>query len=420
MALFAAITVSQSEIRADRILWRQGAVALCVLIVAQLLCGSHYIERQLTAFNNAKVLALRESKEATFQVLEYRDNVAGTYQQLLVNSKSYANNRLEGRRYMAALAHYPVLLHIGPSQAVVICVGTGTTVGAITNYDELRSIHAVDLAYDVFDFAPYFIPVNRRFHENPRVRKIVADGRYYLLSTQGIFDVLTLEPPPPHDAGAVNLYSEEFYKLAKQKMRPNAIVAQWVPLDMERGSLSRMILKTMLAQFKHVSLWLPNRMDGVAIGSNERLRNDLSKLAIRMSAPKVSEDLSAIGLRSPEHLLSTFIAADEELSAYLEDTPIITDDRPLIEYYNLYPVKPIKVAELKRLREPVERYLTNPPDSDALARARQVVEAIWVEHEATVVVDWAAARAALDRALKIEPDNAYLQFLDRKQRAIGN
>jgi len=338
----------------------------------------------------------------------------------LVNSKSYANNRLEGRRYMAALAHYPVLLHKGPSQAVVICVGTGTTVGAITNYDELRSIHAVDLADDVFDFAPYFIPVNRRFHENPRVRKIVADGRYYLLSTQGIFDVLTLEPPPPHDAGAVNLYSEEFYKLAKQKMRPNAIVAQWVPLDMERGSLSRMILKTMLAQFKHVSLWLPNRMDGVAIGSNEQLRIDCSKLALRMSAPKVSEDLSAIGLRSPEHLLSTFIAADEALSAYLEDTPIITDDRPLIEYYNLYPVKPIKVAELKRLREPVERYLTNPPDSDALARARQVVEAIWEEHEATVVVNWAAARAALDRALKIEPDNAYLQFLDRKQRAIGN
>jgi hypothetical protein len=321
---------------------------------------------------------------------------------------------------MAALAHYPVLLHKGPSQAVVICVGTGTTVGAITNYDELRSIHAVDLASEVFDFAPYFTPVNRWFYENSRVQKIVADGRYYLLSTQETFDVLTLEPPPPHDAGVVNLYSEEFYKLAKQKMRPNAIVAQWVPMDMERGSLSKMILKTMLAQFKHVSLWLPNRMEGVAIGSNEQLRIDLSKLALRMSAPKVSEDLSTIGLRSPEHLLSTFIATDKTLSAYLEDTPIITDDRPRIEYYNLYPVNPIGVADLKQLREPVEHYLTNPPDSAAMDRARQVIEAIWEEHEATVAGDWADARAALDRALKIEPDNAYLQFLDRKQRAIDH
>ena len=421
MVLFVTVTVSQPELRSDRILWREGAGAFCVIMVAYLLFGSHYLDRQLTAFAGAEIRELRESKDATFLVLEYKDEAAGKYQQLLVNSKSYANNRLEGRRYMAALAHYPVLLHGNPSQAVVICIGTGTTIGAITSYDELQSIHAVDLAKDVFDFAQYFVPVNKQFHENTRVQKIVADGRHYLLSTEDKFDVVTLEPPPPLDAGVVNLYSEEFYKFVKQRMRPGAVVAQWVPLDMERGVLSKMILKAMIEQFKHVSLWLPNRMDGIAIGSNEPLQIDRANLAIRMSVPKVAEDLTAIGLRSPEHFLATFVAADATLSAYLADIPSITDDRPRLEYHNLYAVQPISVAEIKRLREPVELYIKGiHPEAKALESARKVVDAIWQEHEEISIGNRNTARSVLDDALMLEPNNAYLQFLNRKQRAINN
>jgi predicted membrane-bound spermidine synthase len=419
LLLFLAIVASQAGLLTS--LWRPGAIALGVVVVSFLLFGPHYLERQLTTFTGAKVLELRESKEATFAVLEYEDDAAGKYQQLLVNSKSYANNRPEGRRYMAAMAHYPLLFHKGPSEtAAVICIGTGTTVGAVSTHAELQSIYAVDLAPAVFDFAPYFIPINNRFHENPKVHKVAADGRHYLLGTHDTFDVITLEPPPPHDAGVVNLYTEEFYALAKLRMREGGVLAQWVPLDIGRGDLPKMILKAMLAQFKHVSLWMPSRMEGVAIASDEPLQIDRDVLAMRMSEPLVADDLTAIGLRSPEHLLATFVAADQTLAAYLNDTPSLTDDRPRIEYYNFYPVKPIRVGEIKRLREPVERYLTVGSYGDTqLDVARHVVDAIWDEHEATVDGDVNTARSALRVALNLEPDNRYLQFLQRKQRAAA-
>jgi spermidine synthase len=246
----------------------------------------------------------------------------------------------------------------------------------------------------------------------------VADGRNYLLGTQNTFDVITLEPPPPHDAGVVNLYTEEFYALAKLRMRPGAVLAQWVPLDIGRGGLSKMILKAMLKQFKHVSLWLPDRMEGVAIASDEPLQIDRDVLATRMSAPAVADDLTAIGISSPEHLLATFVAADATLAAYLSDTPSLTDDRPRIEYYNFYPMEPIRVDDLKRLREPVEHYLTISHSEDReLDVARNVVDDIWDEHEATVDGDATAARSALNSALQLEPNNLYLRFLDRKERA---
>jgi spermidine synthase len=137
--------------------------------------------------------------------------------------------------------------------------------------------------------------------------------------------------------------------------------------------------------------------------------------------PAVADDLTAIGLRSPDDLLATFVAADERLAAYVRDVPSLTDNRPRIEYYNLYPPEPISVAELERLREPVERYLTdNSPSEDArLNTARTVVDAIWEEHQATAHGDATIARSVLGAALKLESDNVYLRFLERKQRAAA-
>lgn len=416
--LFAGTTLSQPNLLKDKSLWRQGIMAACVIAVSFVVFTPNYLDRVLTNIEGADVLALRETREATYAVAEYHDKAAGTYQQLVVNSKSYANNRPEGRRYMAAMGHYPILLHQGPVEtALVICIGTGTTVGAVSTHAELQSIDAVDLSSTVFKFAPYFVPINKRFYENPKVHQIAADGRHFLLETKDRFDVITLEPPPPHDAGIVNLYTEEFYALAKQKMRPGGVLAQWVPLDFSRGALPKMILKAMMGQFKHVSLWLPSRMEGVAIASDEPLKIDPRELAGRMAEPAVDEDLAANGLRSPEDLLATFIAADDKLAAFVGNVPDLTDDRPRIEYYNWYPLKAVSVDELKRLRAPVEPYLTsNAIDEARLSTARVVANAILDEHGATRIGDKARARAALQVALKLEPDNSYVGFLDRLQR----
>lgn len=83
-------------------------------------------------------------------------------------------------------------------------------------------------------------------------------------------------------------------------------------------------------------------------------------------------------------------------------------------------MKPISVEELKGLHEHVERYFTVSSSKDKeLEVARSVIKAIWDEHEATEHGDVIAARSALSGALKLEPNNMYLRFLDRKQRATA-
>lgn len=149
-------------------------------------------------------------------------------------------------------------------------------------------------------------------------------------------------------------------------------------------------------------------------------RLPLRDVSCAATAPSVADDLTAVGLRSPEDLLATFVAADETLAAYLGDTPTLTDDRPRLEYHNFYPFDPIRVEDLKRLRDPVERYLSVPSSEDRqLDVARDVVEAIWDEHKASADGNVTTARLALNLALTLEPNNMYLRFLDRKQRAAA-
>jgi len=415
-ALFGAIWASQPTLRTDRVVLRQGAVAAAVIALSFVALGRGYLTQELTNFQGANVLELRESHEATYVVLEYDTEVSGRFVQLVVNSKSYASNKPPGRRYMAALAHYPTLLHRDPKDALVICIGTGTTVGSLTTYPDLSRIHAVDLTRNVFDFAPYFVPLNHSFHENDRVEQVVADGRHFLMSNPQEFDVLTFEPPPPHDAGVVSLYSEEFYALARARMRPGAVLAQWAPMDIGRGDLSKMIIKAMMAEFPHVSLWMPNRMEGVAIASMEPLKIDVAEVTRRMQIPAVKADLDSVGITSVDHFLGSFIAADAALERYIADVPSVTDDRPRLEYHNLYPTSRIEVSELDGLREPLDAYLVGKAPL-GLRAGQRVVSDIWYAHQAFFDGDYGVARRHLDSALRIEPDNEYLHFLNRRLKA---
>jgi hypothetical protein len=313
---------------------------------------------------------------------------------------------------MATLAHLPVLLHPDPQSALVGCIGTGTTVGALTTHPDLRSITAVDLSKAVFDVAPLFRPLNHSFYEQPQVNRIVADVRHYLLRADRTFDVITFEPPPPHDAGVVNLYTSEFYELAKRRLSRGGVVAQWMPLDFARQALPRMMIRTMLQTFPHVSLWIPNRMEGIAIGSMEPLTVDLDGWRRRMDVSSVRDDMAAVGFHSPEDLAASFVAADGALSRLIGEGPIVTDNHPRIEYYNLYPVDPMGYDDIAKYQEPVDKYLAGAPiDPARLRMAEDIVSAIWHEHESSASGRFDEAKAILETGLKADPNNTYLRYL---------
>ena len=412
LLMFVLLVLSQPSLRADRKLCRLGLEGVVVFCVGAWYLGPNYLADAQTKFEGGRVLAFQETRDATFVVMGYESEQHGGYQQILVNGRSYANNAPPGRRYMATLAHLPALLHPEPRSVLIACVGTGTTVGALTVHPEIHSIKAVDLAQTVFDVAPLFEPLNHSFQRTPKVETVVADARNYLLRTKQLFDIITFEPPPPQDAGVVNLYSREFYELAKLRLTENGMVTQWVPLDLSRRALPLMMIRTAMAVFPHVSLWIPNRMEGILIASREPLRVDLPAWEHRMREPALRLDLEAIGFHSPEDLAGTFVAGDAALASFVGDGPQVTDDRPRIEYFNFYPSVPLSYDEIIAHREGIEKYLTSaPPNPPTLDSARNLIALIWREHEAAVAGRRDEMNRLLHQALSYEPANSYLIYL---------
>lgn len=410
--LFGMIVASQSSLRRSRGLWREGVLTAAGLLICFIALGRNYLQDAQTKYEGAQALAFRESTDATFVVLGYAAPHTGPYQQLMINGKSYANNSPPGRRYMGTLGHLPALLHPQPKDALVICIGTGTTVGSLTLQPTIEHVTAVDLCRDVFDVAPYFVPLNNRFNESPKVRSVVADGRHFLLTNPQQYDVLTFEPPPPSDAGVVNLYSREFYQLAKRRMRPGAVLCQWMPLDMDQEILPRMMLQTLRTEFPHVSLWIPSRMEGVAIASMQPLQIDEERLRLRQADPGVRADLAAIGLADPEQLLATFLCADADLAGFVADAPLVTDNRPRIEYFNFYPSKIARFDDVLPYRQRIERYLTCPPTNPAaLEQQRQVITHFWFNHDCLAENRLPEALRHAQAALRLDPSNRYAQYL---------
>lgn len=227
-----------------------------------------------------------------------------------------------GTDYMPMMGHLPLLAHPEPRNALVICFGTGATVRAVASWQ--IDYRAVEINKDVIACSEHFTPENLAVVAHVTI----ADGRAFLQRTEERFDVITLEPMPPYFAGAVNLYSAEYYQLAKRRMSVDGVVAQWLPLHLVTSEDARQIMATIQSVFPYTYLFImPGDGTGIALGSGVPI--DLRAMASRSAtAPAAFQELDV----SPKSLRSAIVLGPAGVRRYTAGAPLITDDRPRLEY----------------------------------------------------------------------------------------
>ncbi|MFQ5902800.1 MAG: fused MFS/spermidine synthase [Candidatus Binatia bacterium] len=235
--------------------------------------------------------------------------------------------------------HIPMLLHPGePREILGIAFGTGQTFGAQLLYDVER-IDAVDISAAVVELAvKHFKAYNNDFASNPKARIIIDDGRNYVLLTRRSYDVITMELPPPEEAGIVNFYTREFYEAAKRRLKENGIISQWVPIYNTTPKELRGITRTFLTVFPDAMLWF-NSKDLLLLGSKGPIRIDVRRLEKRLKQASVFEDLNISYLGNPEaslnrleYFLGGFLMGPSELEKLSREGEIYTDNHPTLEF----------------------------------------------------------------------------------------
>jgi spermidine synthase len=254
---------------------------------------------------------------------------------LLTNGHRMSGTNFDAQRYMRAFVHVPMLIDPDIEQVLVMCFGVGTTARAALFYPQVRHVDVVDLSPDVLEHARYAESVNGRPLEDPRVSVFVNDARHHLLMSRAeSYDLITGEPPPITHAGVNNLYTEEFFALARSRLRRGGYVTYWLPLWQVGESAARAVIRGFLDVFPGAvllsgygpELILVGRKDAAIEIDPRQVRQRLNEL------PALREDLRGIELASISDLVGMLVAAAPGLARATSGASPLRDDRPLLEY----------------------------------------------------------------------------------------
>lgn len=232
-------------------------------------------------------------------------------------------DQLGRHRRMALL---PAILHRNPKDVLVIGLGSGMSSGALSSIG--LSLDVIELSESVVRSAELLRDINQDVLRRPSVNLRIDDGRNYMLLTPRRYDLITADVIRPFHVGAGNVYSVEYFKLARARLKDDGIMLQWLGrLSEERY---RLIMRTFLSAFPDATLWVRGTM---MVGTKRPLEIDQQEFELRLKDPDMREALGSIGIDRFASLLSLYTAGPEEMQAFVGAGPILTDDRPMVEYF---------------------------------------------------------------------------------------
>jgi spermidine synthase len=253
----------------------------------------------------------------------------------------YTNGKFQGDNWyevaaQRSFAHFPCLFVGGFDRALVIGLGTGTTLGTLAAYP-FKELDVVEISPSIVEAARrYFADANRGALADPRVTLALDDGRNMLLTSPKRFDLVTIEVSSVWFAGAANLYSAEFYALVASKLTDGGVMQQWVQLHHIGWRELAVTLHSVRSAFAHVALFVSGNQ-GIVVAAQRPLVASRAHLAELSDHPEVASTLGEVS--TLEELLGRILVSDAELDRFIADgmaqgsgPTLSTDENLYLEY----------------------------------------------------------------------------------------
>jgi spermidine synthase len=250
---------------------------------------------------------------------------------LFIDGLHQANDRPDMVKLHRTIGQLAMALHPDPKRALVIGLGGGATAGTVGRHGS-PTLHIVELSDGVRLAAPLFAHVSYDVLRQPGTVLHMDDARSFLLTTQERFDVITADIIQPTHAGAGGLYSREYFQRARDRLRPGGLVLQWI--GRREDTPYKLIARTFLDVFPETTVWEGGTL---LVGTLSPLTISRAAFERRLADPATREALAAVDIPSFDALASRYTASAATLRAFVGPGPLLTDDRPLVEYFRTLP-----------------------------------------------------------------------------------
>ncbi len=256
-----------------------------------------------------------------------------------VAGKIQASNVPRDLRLQRMLGHLTTLTVATPSSVLVIGCGAGITAGAVSIDPRVERETIAEIEPLVFDAARNFGDANFHVLDNPKIRKVVDDGRHFLLNTSERFDAITVDPLDPWVKGAASLYTLEMFQSMRRHLNPGGTVTMYIQLFETTPDAVKSAIATFMQVFPHATLWANTDegrgYDMVLLGQAEPLHINLDEMERRVDFrgdSAISQSLTEVGFDSPVALFATYAANRQDLNEWLAGAPLNRDRDLRMQY----------------------------------------------------------------------------------------
>jgi hypothetical protein len=178
---------------------------------------------------------------------------------------------------------------------------------------------------------------------NPRGDVIISDGRNHVELTDERYDIIVTDPPPPIESAGVSVISSyDYYLAGRERLTEGGVMMQWMPNGQSVDEF-RAHIRSFDAAFTHTMVMFgPGGYGFLLLGSEAPLELRDDNMRATLERPGVLEDLGS-AFDSPASTVEEWIplirslvlAEGADVERLAGDGPLITDDRPLPEYFVL-------------------------------------------------------------------------------------
>jgi len=353
------------------------------------------------------VVFAEDGLNASVAVVRTEDYVA-----LRTNGKVDASNNDLLTQLLSG--HLGMVFHPAPKRVLVIGFGSGMTVSAVARHPEVERIDCVEIEPGVIHASAHLERLHRGVVRDPRLRIVLDDARNFLLTTRETYDLIISEPSNPWIAGVASLFTDEYYREARARLRPGGLFVQWVQAYSLFPDDLRMIFATFLPHFPQVTLWRAESPDLLLLGQTEVQPLRFDRLRALWTLEGIREDLRDLHVEEPEGLLAYYLLDDANLRRLAQGAPRNTDNHTRLEYSA--PRALLTAGLDTRNRARLREYRSAAPPREIVVEDRRTA-LLAAAHTAIRIEDYTEAQSYLD-ALGAEPPSAIVEEL-RGQLQVG-
>jgi spermidine synthase len=204
------------------------AAALCTIVLLTsilLIYVAPALDRSAQArlWRGFRLLGSRDSIYGNLAVID-TGNATGNIRSIYDNGVILANAPDENAAEEAV--HYALLEHPAPRHVLMIGGGVNGSIAQALKHPTVVRIDYVELDPALIAMAQQFFPVQfAPLVSDPRVHVHYADGRYFLTTSGGRFDMIILNVPDPQTAQLNRFYTAEFFRSARDHLASGGLLA---------------------------------------------------------------------------------------------------------------------------------------------------------------------------------------------------